>query len=222
LTTPTTGQQKSESKRHGEAAPPRGPLRSFCVGAATTTAPGDARAASAPSPPKPLATRPASRSGSHRHREFRVHENHSTNSRPHRLPALAPALGWRELAAYLPFEVGDEGGRAEWPAGSDVFAQHVALPARRAVVEETAPTGDQVVERARLDERVIGDAEMRAGAGPGPVPGLGHQSRPVQVAFDVVPWPRVPAARPWRRSPSALARDCRATPPPSVRVVAAG
>jgi hypothetical protein len=52
-----------------------------------------------------------------------------------------------ELAAYLPFEIGDEGGCAEWPAGSDVLAEHVELPARRVVVEEAAPVWDQVVGR---------------------------------------------------------------------------
>jgi hypothetical protein len=57
-----------------------------------------------------------------------------------------------------------------------VFAQYVALPARRVVMEEVAPVRDQVVERARLDEGVIGDAEMRAGAGSGPV--LGPDDQP--------------------------------------------
>ena len=53
-------------------------------------------------------------------------------------------------------------------AGADMLAPHVELPARWVVVEEAAPVWDQVVEGARLDEIVIGDAEMRAGAGPGP------------------------------------------------------
>jgi hypothetical protein len=102
-----------------------------------------------------------------------------------RFPALAAALGRGKLAAHLPFEIGDEGGCAEWPAGSDMLAQHVELPTRRVAVEEAAPVGDQIVEGARLDERVMGDAEMRTCAGPGPVLGPCHQSRPIRVAFDV-------------------------------------
>lgn len=101
--------------------------------------------------------------------EFRVHETQLTNSRSNRLSALAPAPGWGELAACLLFEVGNKGRCTEVPAGLDVLAQHVELPARRGVVEEAAPVGDQSVEGARLDEIVVSDAEMCPGAGPGPV-----------------------------------------------------
>jgi hypothetical protein len=61
--------------------------------------------------------------------EFRPHKTQLTNSRSYCLHEIEPPLGRGELAGS-PFEIADEGGRAEWPTGLEVLAQRFELPAR--------------------------------------------------------------------------------------------
>lgn len=116
--------------------------------------------------------------------EFRVHKTQLTIGCVRHL-AFAAGLGRRERATQAPLDSGDEGRCAQRPTGPDMLAQHVELPARRVVVEEAAPVGDQMVEAASLDEAVLGDAEMGASARPGPVLRPGGQPRPLRVALDI-------------------------------------
>jgi hypothetical protein len=82
---------------------------------------------------------------------FWVYAKELTAIRVLRLTALAAALDWRELAAGLPFGIGDNGRRAEWPTGLHVIAQRVdralggSLATKRRQSAISAPTS--VVDR---------------------------------------------------------------------------